>query len=161
MDLSRMTHLLNKHEALGIRDDLRGIESLLQVLNESLLVAGELGGGATEELAGTATVGLEGTQTTGEDGLSDQGDRHAQVQGVDGSPLASALLAGLVEDLLNQRSAVVIVVAENVAGDLDQEGVQDTAVPLVENVRDLGDRHSEATFHDIVRLCRLALPFEG
>ena len=148
----RLTYLLDEHEALGVGDDLGGVESLLQVLDESLLVAGELGGRARKLGAGTDTLRLESTQATGEDSLADQGDGHAEIQRVDGSPLASTLLASLVEDLLNQRLAVVVIVSENVAGDLDQERVQDTVVPLGKNLSDLRDGHAHAALHDVIGL---------
>jgi hypothetical protein len=40
-------------------------------------------------------------------------------------------LAGRVEDFFNDRDTVVVVEAENVAGDLDQERVEDASVPLL------------------------------
>ena len=43
-----MSYLLHQHEALGVRDDLGGIQSLLKVLEELLLVTLELGDAADE-----------------------------------------------------------------------------------------------------------------
>ena len=67
--------LAHKHEALRIRDDLRSIESLLQVVDKLLLVATEyLLLRASNNLAGTNALGLEGGQRAGEDGLANKCD---------------------------------------------------------------------------------------
>lgn len=144
--------LLDEHEALGIGDDLRGIQGLLQIIDESLLVTGELRSGATEKGAGAGTLVLESTQATREDSLADQGDGHAKVKSVNGSPLAGTLLASLIKDLLNERCAIVVVVLEDIASDFDQEGVQDTLVPLLEDFSDLANGHSHAALEDIIGL---------
>lgn len=75
-----------------------------------------------------------------------------EVESVDGRPLAGALLAGDVGDLCDEGHAVVVVEAEDVSGDLDEERVEDALVPLFEHVRDLGLLHPEALLHDLVRL---------
>lgn len=147
-----MSYLLDEHEALSVGDDLGGIQSLLEVIDESLLVTGELGGRAIEETAGTDTLVLDGAQATGENGLTDQGDGHAKVESVDGGPLAGTLLAGLVKDLLDEGSAVVVVEVENVTSDLDQERVQDTLVPLGEDIGNLVDGHAQTTLQDVISL---------
>ena len=146
------TYVLDEHEALSIGDDLGGIQGLLKVVDESLLVALELGGRATEDGAGAATLILEGTEAARENSLTDQGDGHAKVKGVNGSPLAGTLLASLVEDLVNKGSAIVVVVVENIAGDLNEEGVQNTSVPLGENITNLLGGETQTTLQDIVGL---------
>lgn len=145
--------LLDQHEALGVRDDLGSVETLLQILDESLLVTSELSGRRTiEDATGTDTLVLESTQATGEDGLANEGNGYTQVKGVDGGPLASTLLTGLVENLLNKRSAVVVVVVEDIPGDLDQERVQDTLVPLSKDICDLLGGETETTLEQIIGL---------
>lgn len=146
--------LLHQHETLGVGDDLGGVKSLLKVLEELLLVTLELGGSANElQLGGgLGTLGLDGGQATGKDGLGDQGDGHAQVQGVNGGPLSGSLLASRVEDLLDQWGSIVVVEVHDVAGDLDQEGVQDALVPLGEDIADLLVLHAKTTLHDVVGL---------
>lgn len=147
-----LTYVLDEHESLGIGDNLGGIQGLLQVIDESLLVTGELGGGAAEDLASLDTLILDRTEAASIDRLTNQGHGHTEIQRVHGSPLASALLASLVEDLLNKRNAVVVIIAEDVTRDLDQEGVKDTLVPLVEDLSDLGGMHAQTTLHNIVCL---------
>ena len=145
--------LAHEHEALGVRDDLGGVKTLLEVVNELLLVAVEgltLGGG--DDLAGADTLLLEGRQATSEDGLADQGDGHALVQGIDGGPLSGTLLAGGVEDLLDNGGSVVVVLAENVTSDLDQERVEDTVLPLGEDVGNLLLVETETSLKDVVGL---------
>lgn len=145
-------HILNEHEALGVGDDLGSIQSLLKVVNESLLVTLEFGSWATKDLAGANTLVFDSTETAGEDGFADQGNGHAEIEGVDSSPLSSTLLAGLVENLLNKGSAVIVVVLEDVAGDLNQERVQNSLVPLVEDLANFVGSKTNTAFQDIVRL---------
>ena len=67
--------LAHKHEALCIRNDLGSIESLLQVVNELLLVAAKyLLLRASNNLAGTAPLCLQGGQRASKDGLADKRD---------------------------------------------------------------------------------------
>lgn len=84
--------LAHEHETLGVGDDLGGVKSLGDIVNELLLVASVLGGGSVEDLGGADTLILDGGQAAGEDGLTDQGDGHTVVQGRDDSPLSSSLL---------------------------------------------------------------------
>ena len=65
----------HEHEALGVRDDLGRVESLLKVVDELLLVALELLLlGTSNLLAGTDTLLLEARQATSEDGLANERD---------------------------------------------------------------------------------------
>lgn len=84
--------LAHEHEALGVRDDLGGVEGLGDIVDELLLVTSVLGVGSVEDMGGADTLTLDGGQAAGEDGLTDQGDGHAIVQGRDDSPLSSSLL---------------------------------------------------------------------
>jgi hypothetical protein len=144
--------VLDEHEALGVGDNLRSVKGLLKVVDESLLIALELGGRAAQDGAGAATLILEGTEATGEDGLTDQGNGHAEIQSVDGGPLTGTLLSSLVENLLNKGSAIGIVVVEDITGDLNQEGVENTSVPLVEDITNLLGGETETALQDIVGL---------
>lgn len=143
---------MDEHEALGVRDNLGGVQGLLKVINESLLVALELGGRAFEDSAGGATLVLKGTEAAREDRLADQSDGHAEIESVDGGPFTGTLLAGLVEDLVNKSSTIVVVVAEDITGDLNEEGVENTGVPLGENITNLLGRKTDTTLEDIVGL---------
>ena len=147
--------LLHEHEALGVGDNLGGVQGLLEVLKELLLVTLELAAAPANELelrGGNGALVLDAGQATGQDGLGDQGNGHTKVEGVDGSPLAGTLLAGLVEDLLNESGAIVVVEVHDVTGDLNEERVQDALVPLGENVTNLLVGQSETALHDVVGL---------
>lgn len=144
--------VLDEHEALGVGDDLGGVQGLLEVVDEGLLVTLEDGGGSAEDGAGAATLVLEGREAAREDRLADQGDGHAEVKGVDGGPLSGTLLAGLVEDLVDEGSAVGVVVVENITGDFNEEGVENTSVPLGENITNLLGGETDTTLEDIVGL---------
>ena len=146
------TYSLHEHEALGVGDDLGGVKGLLKVGDELLLVTGEVRGGALELLAGAGTLGLEGRKAAGEDSLADEGYGLAEVKSVDGGPLAGTLLAGRVEDLLEEGSAILVVVVHDVAGDLNEERVKHALVPLSEDVTYLLVGHANTTLHDVVGL---------
>lgn len=129
VDLGGLTH---EHESLGVRDDLGGVKSLLEVVDELLLVALEgVTGRGGNDLAGPDTLLLEGRETSGKDGLTDESNGHTLVEGVNGGPLSGTLLSGGVENLLDHWSAVSVVESEDVTGDLDQERVEDTILPLL------------------------------
>lgn len=65
--------LAHEHEALGVRDDLRGVQGLLEVVDELLLVALEgLGLGSSEDLAGADSLRLQAREAAGKDSLADQ-----------------------------------------------------------------------------------------
>jgi len=61
-------------------------------------------------------------------------------------------LAGGVEDLVNQRRAVAVAVAEDVAGDLDEVRVEVALVPLGKHLVHLVGAHAQAVLHQVVRL---------
>ena len=117
------SYVLDEHEALSVGDDLGGVKGLLEVVDESSLVTLELGGRTSKDLAGADTLILDSTEAAREDSLADKSDGHAEVEGVDGGPLASALLASLIKNLLEEGSAIVILELENVRCDLNQEGI--------------------------------------
>lgn len=147
------SYVLNEHEALGVGDDLGSVQGLLQVINESLLVTGELGDlGSLQDTASLDTLVLQAGQASREDSLANQGDGHTEVKSVDGGPLAGTLLASGVKDLLNDGDTVVIIEAEDVTSDLDKEGVKNTAVPLLEDITHLSVGHAETTLHNVVDL---------
>lgn len=145
--------LSDEHEALGVRDDLGGVKGLLELVDELLLVTSELDGlGARQNLGGSDTLLLEGRQASRKDGLADQGNGHTEIKGVDGGPLSGTLLASSVGDLLNERSSGAVVVLEDVSGDLNEEGVEDTVVPLGENVSNLLVGEASTSLHEVVGL---------
>ena len=147
-----ITYGLHEHEALGVGDDLGSVKGLLKVGDELLLVTGEVRGGALELLAGAGTLGLEGRKAAGEDSLADESHGLAEVKGVDGGPLAGTLLASRVEDLLDEGSAILVVVVHDVAGDLNEERVEHALVPLSEDVTDLLVGQANTTLEDVVGL---------
>src|ERR1700722_18727376 len=56
------------------------------------------------------------------------------LQCCNGSPLACTLLTSLIKDLREDWLAIVVLEFENIGGDLDQEGVEDTLIPLEEDI---------------------------
>ena len=61
-------------------------------------------------------------------------------------------MAGSVENLFNDRDTVVVVEAENVASDLDQERVEDTSVPLGKDFGNLLFVETETALENVVGL---------
>jgi len=143
---------LHQHETLGVRDDLGGVQALLKVLEECSLVTSEGRLWPAKDLGSTGTLVLDGAQAAGEDSLTNEGHGHTEVKSVDGSPLAGTFLAGSVQDLFNQGFTIIIVEAEDVAGDFNQERVEDAIVPFGKDVTHFCVAHTETTVHDIVRL---------
>lgn len=65
--------LAHEHETLSVGDDLGGVESLLEVVDELLFITVEsLFLRTGDDFTSTDTFLLEGRQAPGEDGLSDQ-----------------------------------------------------------------------------------------
>ena len=165
--LSGLTH---EHKSLSVGDDLRSVESLFKVIDELLLVATECFFLRTrDDFASADTFLFKGRQTPSEDGLSDQGDygRDEQLarekhkcrltgdtgfKGGNSSPLASALLSSRVENLIDHMFTIVILEFEDVGGDVDQERVENTLVPVNENIRDLVAGEVETVPEDVVGL---------
>ena len=137
--------------ALGVADELRGVERLLEVVHEALLVAREDGAlGAFEHGGGGDALLLDRGEAAREHGLADERQRHAFVERGDGRPLARALLPSGVEDLVHDGLSGLGLVAEDVAGDLDEIAVEIALVPLGEDRVHLLVREAEAVLHDLV-----------
>jgi len=171
-----MTHFLgslpHEHESLCVGDDLGGVESLFEVINELLLVAVEdLFLRTRYDFASADTLLLEGRQTPGENGLSDQGNyrrvsdyqevevslgfRPTWNTGIEGSnsgPFTGTLLPSGVENLINHGFTIVILELEDVCGDVNQERVKDTLIPLEEDIRDLIVLEIETVPEDVIGL---------
>lgn len=77
---------------------------------------------------------------------------HASVESVDCGPLSGTLLASLVEDLVHEGLTIVVLELKDVGGDLDEEGVENALVPLVEDVGDLVLADTKTAFEDIISL---------
>ena len=69
-------------------------------------------------------------QAARKDRLADQSNRLAEIERADDRPLARALLAGGVENLVDDRLAVFVLFGKDLAGDFDQVTVQLALVPL-------------------------------
>ena len=117
-----------------------------------LLVALDRGLRAFEFLGGRHAVLLEGRDAARIDRFGDQGDRDAEVLRGDDGPLAGAFLAGGVEDLVHERLAVGVFEGEDVAGDLDEVGVEFALVPLGEDLVHLVGAQAQAGLHQVVGL---------
>ncbi len=87
-----------------------------------------------------------------EDALADERDGHAEVERGDGGPLAGAFLAGGVEDLVDHGLAVVVLLGEDLGGDLDEVAVELALVPLGEDVGEFVGGEAEAVLEELVGL---------
>lgn len=145
--------LAHQHEALGVRDNLGGIQSLTELLDEGLLVARVLLVlGASQDLGGTNTLVLERGQAASVHSLTNESDGNTAVKRVNAGPLAGTLLASSVADLGDKGGAILVLVLENVTGDFDQERVKLALVPLGEDLGHLVVSEVQTLVHDLVDL---------
>src|SRR5215213_6266745 len=144
-------HLL---EALGVGDDLRGIERLAHVVDERAVGTVALAGLGTREPRGRRRALLaQGGQGAREHGLRDRRERDAELESVLCGPPARALLLSLIEDHVDERlPRRLVALVEHGRRDLDQEGVEVALVPLVEDLGDLGHLEPDAVAEQVVGL---------
>ncbi len=72
------------------------------------------------------------------------------LQAGDRSPLARSFLTGRVPDLGHEREAIVVLVAEDVGRDLDEERIQNPGIPIGKRIRHLSMRQAADVFHQMV-----------
>ena len=137
-------------EPLGVADDLRGVEGVVDRLHEPV-VGVDPGLRPGEQRRRRRPVLGERRDHPGVDRLGDQGGGRSQVHRGDDRPLAGALLPGGVEDLLNPGPGLVDD-GEDGGGDLDQERPEHPAVPLPEDRCHLGVSQPQAGAEQVVRL---------
>lgn len=113
--------LAHQHEALGIADDLRAVERVLDAIQVFLDVrhAG-LAAGSFQHATGRNALILQSGEAAREDGLADQCDGHAVLQRRYRCPFARALLASCVAYAIQQISLAVLEV-QYIPCDLDEE----------------------------------------
>ena len=144
--------LAHELEALGVGADLGAVEGVADLFDDLGAVRiGHRALRATEDLGGFDALILHGGEAAGEDGFGDGRSGDAHVEGVGARPLARALLAGGVEDDVDQRDAGLgVLLLEHLGGDLDEEGVQVALVPFFEGGADLVRGHAEEAAHEVV-----------
>lgn len=75
----KLTYLLggftHEHEALSVRNDFAGVQGLLEIFDELILVAAEgFASGAAQDLGGARAFILDRRQASSKDGLANEGD---------------------------------------------------------------------------------------
>ena len=140
------------HELVALRvgDDLRGVERLLEVVEQRGLVALEFRGGAVQNLGGFDALVLERREATCKYRFADERERLAEIERSDCRPFTRSLLSGGVKNLVNDRLAVVALIAKNIAGDFDEVGVEHAFVPVGQSLVHLLVGHAEAFLHYLV-----------
>ena len=135
--LYSFARLAQQHVALRVGDDLRGVERAADVLDERLRRSpSNLACSArSRTLGGGDALVLERGEAAREDRLADQRDRHAESSAQMHGPLAGALLAGGIEDLVDQRRRRPRPSWRRCGGDFDQVAVELALVPLGEHAR--------------------------
>jgi hypothetical protein len=150
--LSSGTH---KDVTLSIRNDLGSIHGVADVIDQLRAVTrvSTSCNSGRKNLGGLNTVLLEGRQATGKDSLADQGQGLAEIQSGHGSPLSGSLLSSRVQDAIDNvlAGAILLLLAEDVGSDLDQERVQITLVPLGEGISELIVGDAQQLFKEMVR----------
>src|SRR5665647_2383979 len=144
--------LPQQHVALGVGDDLGAIEGPAHLLYEGRPVVLGRVSGPGQHPGRRHPLLLEGGEGAGEDRLADEGDGHPSIQGGDHRPLAGALLARGVQDLVHQGGAVLVLLGEDLAGDLDEVAVQLPLVPLGELLGQLVGGEAQGVLEQLVGL---------
>ena len=83
------------------------------------------------------------------DGFADQGQWHGLVQCILRRPYPRAFLSGPVENLVNQRAAVAVALAQDAAGNFDQVGLEAASIPDGKSVSHLVVAHTEGVLHQM------------
>jgi hypothetical protein len=91
-------------------------------------------------------------QAAREDRLADQRHRLAQIERAEDRPLARALLAGGVQNLIHQRLSVFVLVGKDLARYFNQVAVQLALVPLGEDPAQLIGGQSQTALQQVVSL---------
>ncbi|SSC73735.1 unnamed protein product [Ciceribacter sp. T2.26MG-112.2] len=141
-------------KALRVSRDLGGKQRQFKVFQQGCTVGhGEGVARCAEDRLGRLTFGFHRRQAAGGDGGLNRGCRNAHLLRLDHRPLAGALLAGAVEDHVDQRhSGLRIGRGEHLFGDLDQVGIEPAGVPLAEDCADIAGRLAEPVAQDAVDL---------
>ena len=108
------------------------------------------GFGPLQDLRSFDALVFHGGQAAGEDGFADQRDGHAEVERADAGPLAGAFLAGGVEDLIDHRLAVIVLLGEDFGGDFDEVAVEFALVPFGEDLVQFVGAQAEAVLEQLV-----------
>ena len=140
-------------EALGVGDDLRRVQRLLDIRGELFGIARSLAESAGCQTGGGLALHDRTRQRAGEHRLGDARHRDAEIECRLHRPPSGALLLGLVEDDVDERLAGLGVdLAQHLGGDLDQVAVQVALVPLGEHVGDLRRGQPEPVAQQLVGL---------
>jgi len=86
---------------------------------------------------------------TGKDRLADEADRHTPVQSLDHRPLARALLARGIENLVHQRRTIGIPMGQHLGRDLHQVALQGPLVPVGEHLGPLLGAQAEMSLEQM------------
>ena len=98
------------------------------------------------------TLCLHCRQAACKDGLADQRKGNTLVEGSDSRPLSGTLLTCGVKDLVNQRLSVLVLLGQDLAGDLDEIAVELGLVPLREDLVHLVGIHAQKVLHELIGL---------
>src|SRR5690606_14069535 len=140
---------LHLHEPLGIGDDFRGVQRLLDVVDEAGCLDAGVGSGQDPGCA--LSLILEGGDYAGVHRLPDEGGGLSQLHRGDHRPLPGSLLAGGVEYRLHSAFTVHLD-RQDVSGDFDQVRVEDPLVPSPEGGGHLVMAQPETVPHQVVGL---------
>src|SRR5574344_710448 len=86
-------------------------------------------------------------------GFGNQCHRIAFVEGSYGTPFAGTFLSGYIQYMVYQCRTICFAIAEDVCGNLNQEAVQLTFIPLSKSIGYLIVVQFDAMFHHGVSFC--------
>ena len=129
-----LAHGFDQIETLSVADDLGGVEGVVDLLDELFLVGGDVDLRAGELGAGGDALLFLAGKDAGLDGSVDGADDDGVFGGVEQRPLASAFLAGFIDDEFDDGLAGFgVFLLQGLAGDLDEVAEEVALVPLVED----------------------------
>src|SRR5262249_5549875 len=140
-------------EALGVGADLGRIEGMAQAIDERTAGGARSRQALVELLRGPALWALRRDQTR-VDRRGDGGNGDPEIERSLGRPLARALLARAIADLVDEEPARSAVVrhTDDARSDLDEEGLELALVPGLEDLRDLRRTEPDRVAQEIVGL---------
>src|SRR5665213_867693 len=144
-----------QHVALRIADHLRAVQRPPHFFNELRLVLGRNLLSVLrprQRLRRRYALVFQRTQATSEHALADKRHRNAVVQRVDGRPLTRTLLSRSVQNFVQNRRAVVVLLPKNRCRNLNKVAVKLTLVPLRKDFRKLIRRQTQPILQQLVGL---------
>ena len=119
---------------MGVGNDFSGVQALADGFDEIVSAL------RRNSRSYNGLLSFDAARCIGHDpgvaGCRNHGDIDALFHRFDAGPAAGPLLAGGVDDLVEDLTAVFVVFGKDIGGDTDEEALEFPLVPVVENLGD-------------------------